>query len=96
MTEYELGDLINGVSGNLIAGQALFLTILSAYLAVAYTVGNTLSRYQVSFINSVFVLFGLVGLQSQLSLFGMTFYYSDSIMELRGTVGRFELTKDTE
>ena len=56
MTEYEIADLLNGVNSNIVAGQAIFLTVLSAYLVVAYSVGKALTTYQVSFINFVFKL----------------------------------------
>ena len=81
MTEYEISDLINSVSSNMIAGQALFITVLSGYLAVAYSIGRNLTTYQISFINLVFILFGIISLVSQASQFGMVFRYSDMLVE---------------
>lgn len=82
MTEYEIADLISSVSSNMIAGQALFLTFLSGYLVVAYSVGRSLTTYQVSFINLVFILFGAISLISQTSQFGMVFRYSDMLAQM--------------
>lgn len=93
MTEYELADLINGVGSNLIAMQALFITVLSAYLVVAYSVGKDLSTYQVSFINFIFLLFVFIGFQGQTAQFGMVFTYSDRLMELRGDPSQADTAK---
>lgn len=46
MTEFEMVELINGTTSNIIANQALFITTLSAYLVVAYSVGQKLTDYQ--------------------------------------------------
>ena len=40
MSEYELNDAIQAIGSNLIAGEALFLTVLSAYGVVAFTAVN--------------------------------------------------------
>jgi hypothetical protein len=84
MTEYELSDLINGISSNIVQGQAVYLTMITAYLAVAYSVGSKLTRFQVSFVNFVYILFGLVGLQSQLYNIDQVYYWGAQLMELRG------------
>jgi hypothetical protein len=90
MTEYELAELINGITSNIIAGQAVFLSILSAYLIVAYSAGKNLTPYQVGFINFIFIAFVYVGFQSQLVLMGQIFGYSGDLAELRGTEARFK------
>ena len=38
---------------------AIFLTVLSGYLVVAYSVGADLTKSQLIFINSIFIVFGL-------------------------------------
>lgn len=38
---------------------ALYLTVLSGYLVAAYIVGAELNRFQVIFINSIFLLFSI-------------------------------------
>ena len=94
MTEYQLGELINGVTSNIIAGQAVFLTTLSAYLAVAYSVGRALTKFQVSFINFIFLIFMLIGIQAQMAQMGLVYDYSDMMMDIRGGERRFEETKE--
>ena len=84
MTEYELSDLINSISSNIVQGQAVFLTTITAYLIVAYSVGAKLTRFQVSFINFVYILFGLVGIQGQLYNFDRAYYWGGKLAELSG------------
>lgn len=57
MTEYELSDLMATYSSNLIQGQALFITIFTAYMVVAYAAGNQLTRFQAAFTTISFLLF---------------------------------------
>ena len=57
MTEYELNDAIQAVSSNLIASEALFLTVLSVYGVIAFSAGTRLNTYQVTFVNFVFIGF---------------------------------------
>ena len=67
MTAYELADILNGIQSNIWAAQAIMLSVLSAYLAVAYTVGKNLTTYQVLFINSVFILMSALGATGQMN-----------------------------
>jgi hypothetical protein len=66
MDIYQLSDLMNGMSSNLAQAQAIFITVLSAYLVVAYAVGASLTRYQVTFISILFLLMTSLGAFSQL------------------------------
>ena len=50
MTEYELYEIIVGYSGNLEQSMAVLISLSSAYLILAYTIGAKLSRFQVLFI----------------------------------------------
>jgi len=84
MPEFELVEILNGVSSNIIANQAVFVTILTAYLVVAYSVGNKLTTYQVAFINVIFIVFALIGIQSIGGLLNVLSLYSTQLMELRG------------
>ena len=83
MTEFEVVELLNGVTSNIIANQALFVTILSAYLVVAYSVGYQLTKYQVAFINFMFVLFSLLGIQTIAGLMAFMSTYAMQFVELR-------------
>ena len=47
MSEYEIWDLINGIMSNMFAEQTLFVTMISAYLLVAYSVGKSLTTCQI-------------------------------------------------
>ena len=57
LTEFELADLYVGAQGNATSITALFVTIMSGYLIVAWLVGEKLTRAQVIFINALFILF---------------------------------------
>lgn len=57
MTEYEIADLLATYTSNIRQGQALFITIFSTYMLVAYTAGKQLSRFQVVFVTFAFLLF---------------------------------------
>jgi hypothetical protein len=83
MTEYEIADLLNGVNSNITAGQAVFLSVLSAYLVVAYSVGKNLTTYQVSFINFVFILMMFVGFNAQAELLETAYAYGYQLDSLR-------------
>ena len=56
MTEYELTDSMQSVISNIWAAEAIFLTVLSAYVLVAFTAGSRLSSYQYVFVSTVFLL----------------------------------------
>lgn len=84
MTEFELVELINMTTSNVIANQALFVSILSAYLVVAYSVGHRLTVYQVAFINIIFIVFSLIGIQAVRGLLDFLVAYSNQLIELRG------------
>ncbi len=64
MNEYQIVDVLNNVTSNMLAAQALFISIVSAYLVVAYSVGRDLTFYQVSFVNVGFILFSVISFQS--------------------------------
>jgi hypothetical protein len=82
MTAYEASDLLNGVISNQLAGQALFITIISAYVVVAYSVGEKLTKYQVSFINIAFLLFAIAGMRGGVALVELVYEYSALKAEL--------------
>jgi len=86
MTEYELNDAIQAIGSNLIASEALFLTFLSAYAVVAFTVGKRLTTYQIVFINFVFVAFMVTSLGGLYSGVVQAYYYGDELANLRGEI----------
>jgi hypothetical protein len=93
MTEYELADLMNGMTSNIAAAQAIFLSVLFAYLIVAYTTGKSLTRYQVAFINFVFILMASLGTFSQMNNLVVISEWGVESTRLRGVEGmREEMT----
>lgn len=56
MTEAELLEIAQAIWGNVIALIALYLTILSGYLIVAYSVAADMTRSQVLIVNSLYLL----------------------------------------
>ena len=68
MTEYELLDITyNGVA-NITAESTIYFSQLAAYLIVAYTVGMKLTRFQIGYINFLFILLTFVGLTGSVTL----------------------------
>ena len=55
MNDYELSDLIATNVGNMYMDSAGFFTLFSAYIVMTYLIGDKLTRFQVSFINAVFL-----------------------------------------
>jgi len=60
VTEYELRDLQISLTSVGIAEFVAFVTIVSGYLAVAYLVGNKLSRSQLIVINFLYLFVAAV------------------------------------
>jgi hypothetical protein len=55
MTEYEAVELGQIYFANFISSFGVFLTVVTAYLIVAYTIGSSLKPSQVSIINGIFL-----------------------------------------
>ena len=83
MNEYEAAEVLNGVVANALSAQAMFFTALSAYLAVAYAVGKNLTKYQVVFVNVVFILVFLNQTANQFQLFQAATHYVGVVTEAR-------------
>ena len=84
MTEYELIDALNGNMSAMISSQALFLSVLFAYLLAAYTVGSKLTQFQVAFISLVFLIFALAGSSALAAMSNEMSYYKSAIADIRG------------
>lgn len=84
MSEYELNDAIQAISSNLIAGEALFLTVLSAYAVIAFTVGKKLTTYQITFVNFVFIGFVITNLGALQGMSAQVFDYGERLIEIQG------------
>jgi hypothetical protein len=85
MNEYEAAEILNGVVANTLSAQAMFFTALSAYLAVAYSVGKQLSRYQVLFVNVLFILIFVNQSANQYGLFQAAVHYVDVVETARSS-----------
>ncbi len=83
MTEYELVEIMAALQSNLIQAQAVTITMLTAYMVVAYTVGQKLTTFQCTFVSIMFLVFGLYGAVGQISNLNEMYYYGSKLGELR-------------
>ncbi len=83
MTEYELVEIMAALQSNLIQAQAVTITMLTAYMVVAYTVGQKLTTFQCTFVSIMFLVFGLFGAIGQISNLNEMYYYGGQLGELR-------------
>ena len=58
MTEYEIFDLANSRQGLLANMSVLYLSLVSAYLVVAFLAGEKLSRKQVTIVTVLYIAWG--------------------------------------
>ena len=58
MSEAELLEIANANFGNGVSIMALFLSLLSGYLIVAYIVGSKMTRSQVMIVNTLYIGLG--------------------------------------
>ena len=86
MNEADAMEVLNGVVANALSAQTIFFTALSAYMAVAYTVGKKLTRYQVTFVNTVFIVIFLNMSGNQLGLLQAATYYVQIVEQARAAV----------
>ena len=63
MTEYEMTDVIMSRFGQMTDQASLYFALVSGYLVTAYLVGARLTKFQVTVINSLFLLWtaGILG-----------------------------------
>ena len=72
MTEYELIDSLNSTMGLLLSSLVAYVSFVSAYLIVAYVVGQNLSRQQTTIVSILFLfgagltIFALWGLSTRI------------------------------
>ena len=63
MTEYELIDAYQSVEASWLGAVSIYISILFAYLATAYFVGEKLTRTQVTIVTGLYTLFSWFMLQ---------------------------------
>lgn len=68
MTSFELRELVQGALGNAIANSALFISMISAYLVVAYLIGSKLSKSQITIVNSLYLVYIATVIGGQFSI----------------------------
>lgn len=75
MTPYELADLSQSYFGNSISAYAVFLSIVSGFLATAYLVGAKLTQFQVRVLTTLFsiVMLFLIWTMSAYVYWGVLF-----------------------
>ena len=83
MNEYQLVDAMASLQSNLIQGQSVTITMLSAYMVVAYAVGAKLTSFQCVFVSLMFLVFGLFAALGQISNLNEMYYYGSQLGELR-------------
>ena len=85
MTEYEILDVLATVNGNAITATGVYFSVLTAYCLVAYAVGAQLTKYQVSFINLIFLVYNLIAAFNISSMVNRQLVLSDKIAEISGS-----------
>ena len=75
MSEYELYEIVVGFTGNLEQSMAVLISLLSAYLVLAYAIGAKLTRFQVLYISICFTVAYIGVLQAQI-------FYLDETLQL--------------
>ncbi len=56
MTEYELTDVLYTVFGQMSEGAALYFTLVSAYIAMSFFIGERLTKAQLVVVNTLYVV----------------------------------------
>ena len=83
MTEYELSRLLlESFIGNSVPAIALYLAIVSAYLAAALTFGRRLTYRQVFVINLLFIVFCLFALLTWVTRYEIALRYQAQLKAL--------------
>ena len=59
MSEFELAELTFSLVGYGMTAMALYFTVTSSYLIIAYRVGKQLSRSQLIIVSSLFLVFAI-------------------------------------
>ncbi|TDG12855.1 hypothetical protein E2F43_14950 [Seongchinamella unica] len=65
MTEYEMGELLHNQFDTLWESSQMYFTLVSAYLVVAYLVGDKLTRKQYSIVTTLYLFWVYGVIQTQ-------------------------------
>jgi hypothetical protein len=92
MTEYEVAKLAAAVLANFLMAFTVFLSIVSAYVLVAFAVGDKFTRLQLSIISSCFLIsVGIFGFLV-LSLYRRFFALAEKIGVEQGWIAAFDFS----
>lgn len=83
MTEAELLEVSANITEAVISTVTLYLSVVSAYLVVAYIVGKQLSTFQVTVINVLFVVFAMSFVMGIQTGFANLYSLSKEILDFR-------------
>ena len=93
MSAFELAELQTHLHSTNLEQIAMFMSLLSAYLIVAYLVGSQLTRFQVWAASSIYALFSLIIVIGYFNLFiqlAEVIYYRTGVdVALFGIVATF-------
>ena len=76
MTEAEAWEVAHIIWGNAVSIMAIYVSILTGYLVVAYTAGKTMTKTQITIVNMLYI-----GLSVSLLLSFLAFTFNASKME---------------
>jgi hypothetical protein len=84
MNEFNLIQVIFITNESANTALALYISIVSGYLFVAYTVGAKLTRYQITLVNALFVFFTAAFTYSATTAFMIMRFITGELRELKG------------
>ena len=82
MTEFEIGEALTSNMGIVIEALSIYLTITSAYLVVAYLVGDKLARSQVVVVSTLFIVATLTAVSAMIGHGMRIVEHSQSLAQL--------------
>lgn len=75
MNETEIMEVLQAAYSNQVATFAVFLTMISGYLVLAYMIGNKLDRTQIVIVNSLFLIFATLNVMTSFSFVNVADIY---------------------
>ena len=85
MAEYELMDLIQGVYDKMGEDATMYFTLVSAFLAVAFLVGEKLTRKQLCIVSTLYVLWAAGSMNSMYTGMLLAEKLENSLIEMGST-----------
>ena len=82
MTEYELGELLHNNYDGLWQSAQMYFTLVSAYIVVAYLVGQKLTRVQIGIITGLYLVWVIGITQAHYSTSVQMIQVSDSLLAI--------------